>query len=93
MGASIYREGKTHNIRGVECEMIVVDVKSLKSHLSQGWVVDPKTLYKKPSFEEADKNKTGKLSSKEVRGAAKKAGIENYSSARISTLKKKLGYE
>ena len=39
---------------------------------------------------EADGNESGKLSSDEIREAAKAAGIEKWDTARISTLKKKL---
>ncbi|MBL4800223.1 MAG: hypothetical protein JKY50_22735 [Oleispira sp.] len=39
---------------------------------------------------EADTNNTGKLSVKEVRAAAEEAGIEDFATARIATLKAKL---
>lgn len=38
----------------------------------------------------ADSNETGKLSNDEIRDAAKEAGIEDWETARIATLKKKL---
>lgn len=42
------------------------------------------------SKDEADTNETGKLSVKEIRAAAEEAGIEDFASARIATLKAKL---
>lgn len=39
---------------------------------------------------DADSNETGKLSNEEVREAAKEAGISNWKTAKIDTLKKKL---
>lgn len=91
MGCALYRAGKTHIIRGVECEMIVVQVEHLESHLNAGWLTDPKDINTKPEFEDVDTNKTGKLSNDEVRDAAKKAGYEDWKKARIATLKKRLG--
>jgi hypothetical protein len=43
-----------------------------------------------PELAQADTNESGKLSSDEVREAAKAAGIKGWDKARISTLKKKL---
>ena len=59
-------------------------------HLADGWSVDKNPI---PTKVEADTNQSGKLSSNEVRDAAKKAGIEGYSSKRIKSLKVELGYE
>jgi hypothetical protein len=46
---------------------------------------------KKITKEEIDTNGSGKLSNKEIRAAAMRIGIEDWSKARISTLKEKLG--
>lgn len=46
-----------------------------------------------PAAKEADTNNSGKLSTFEVRAAAKAAGIEGYDKKRIATLKKELGYD
>ena len=72
--------------------------------LASGWCVDKKepcgdkvdaqeeTSYF-PTKEEADTNKTGKLSNKEVRQAAKLAGIEDWQKIRVGKLKELLGYD
>lgn len=46
-----------------------------------------------PDLAKADTNESGKLSNDEIRAAAKEAGIEDYETARIATLKKKLKNE
>lgn len=46
-----------------------------------------------PELAKVDKNESGKLSNDEIREAAKAAGIEDYETARIATLKKKLKNE
>lgn len=43
-----------------------------------------------PELAEADENETGKLSNKEIREAAKAAGVTNWKTAKIETLTKKL---
>jgi Ca2+-binding EF-hand superfamily protein len=43
------------------------------------------------SFDKVDTNSTGKISAKEVRAAAKEAGIENYQKEKIAVLKEQLG--
>jgi hypothetical protein len=67
-------------------------------YLENGWCLDPNDIGKEevkeaPTKEEADINESGKLNPTEIRQAAKEAGIKNYKKARISTLKKKLGYD
>lgn len=46
--------------------------------------------FSSPELASDDENETGKLSNKEIREAAKAAGIENWKSAKIDTLTKKL---
>lgn len=69
-------------------EVIYVEASRLKAHLDEGW-----TTSDKPVKEAADTNKSGKLSSEEVRKAAELAGIEGFETKRIKTLKAELGYE
>jgi hypothetical protein len=54
---------------------------------------EPEPEPEAPSQEEADTNNSGKLSAKEVRAAAKAAGIEDWANKRIATLKAALGYD
>lgn len=89
----LYKKGNTHIVRGVNCTLERFKPDDLDYALSLGYVVDPTQIGKAPTKEQADTNKSGKLSNKEVREAAKLAGIDNYSKARISNLKKELGYE
>ena len=44
-----------------------------------------------PTIEEIDTNGSGKLSNKEIRAAAQNMGIEDYDTARIATLKERMG--
>lgn len=46
-----------------------------------------------PTFAEADTNNSGKLSPKEIREAAREAGIPDWDKARIKRLKRELGYD
>lgn len=64
-------------------------------YLENGWCLsldDPEPI-NIPTEEEADINDSGTLNPTEIRQAAKEAGVKNYKKARISTLKKKLGYD
>tara|TARA_R110002096_G_scaffold20771_1_gene68084 strand:- start:427 stop:705 length:279 start_codon:yes stop_codon:yes gene_type:complete len=89
---SLYKEGNTHIIRDVNCELKQFHVDDLDYALSQGYKTNPKDLYS-PTKEEADTNNSGKLSTKEIREAAKLAGIKNYSKKKITDLLSELGYE
>lgn len=86
---SLYKEGNTHIVRGVTCELTRFKPVDVEVALSKGYVLCPNDLYK--TIDSVDTNHSGKLSNKEIREAAKKAGIENYSKARIANLKKELG--
>ncbi len=72
---------------GVEA---IIPPEQLQEHLINGWSV---TKHETPTKEEADTNGTGKLSNKEVRAAAEKAGIAGFDTKRIKALKVELGYE
>ena len=86
---TLYKKGNTHIVRDIICELRQFKVNELEYALSLGYITDPKKLAEK----EADTNESGKLSVKEVREAAKKAGISNYSKKKVDDLKKELGYE
>ena len=100
MTAALYRKGNTHIDQGIECEIVRVPNKFVEDYLNDGYVKTPQELLEPkeeikviPTKEEADTNGTGKLSSEEVRAAAEKAGIKDYGTKRIATLKKELGYD
>ncbi len=69
-----------------------VDPLHLQNVLEGGWTLTPEfNKPVKPTFEQVDKNDSGKLSSEEVRDAAKAANIEGWDTKRVKTLKKELG--
>lgn len=86
MGCVVYKQGDTHNVKGVKCELKVVTIGQFKEYLSDGWFASPEEAY-------ADKNDSGKLSNEEIRMAAKEKGLDNWEKGRIKTLKEALGYE
>lgn len=71
---------------------IYVKPKQLQSHLDAGWSLDDPSFVE-VSFDDIDANGSGKLSTDEVREAAKEAGIEGWETKRIKTLKSELGVE
>lgn len=70
----------------VDGELTTTSIDSIyvASHIESGWRTTKDTP--KITKEEADTNDTGKLSTKEIRSAAKEAGIEDHATARIKTL-------
>lgn len=78
MGVVLYRKGNTHTNRGIKCEACVFPVDRMQANLNAGWVTDPREL-----VDEGE----------EIRNMAKLAGIRNWKTAKIETLKEKLGYE
>ncbi len=104
MSYLLYRNGNKHVIWGKECEYKQFADEDVDQALSAGWVLHPKDLAEEKevesplapfiedaTFNEVDTNNSGKLSTEEVREAAKKEGIEGWESKRIKTLKKELG--
>jgi len=68
--------------------------RRVKSMIEAGWTVENKPVEPEvPTEKEADINESGKLNATEVRAAAKAAGFEDWKTARIKPLKKRLGYE
>ena len=72
---------------GGKVESVRVNGSEVGDLLTKGYASSPEQLSKR---KEADTNGTGKLSSEEVKEAAKKAGI-NIGRKSIKTLKKELG--
>lgn len=77
---------KTKN--GVEAKRF--EPEHLESQLNAGWKLTKDDAKEVPTRAEADTNNTGKLSNKEVRAAAKKAGISDWKTGRIQSLKDRL---
>lgn len=80
---TLYKDGDSHTVRGVKCQLKQFEVGQLKSAILNGWRITPEKLV-------VDTNQSGKLSAKEVREAAKKAGIEDWKKGKIADLKKAL---
>jgi hypothetical protein len=104
MAYLLYRNGNKHIIWGKSCEYAQFADEDVDQALKDGWVMHPNqlaeekevqqvepTLIEDATFEEIDTNDSGKLSSDEVRQAAKEAGIDGWEKKRINTLKKELG--
>lgn len=46
MAVSLYKEGDTHEVRGVVCTIVRCEIKQMEYHLNNGCVKDPKELNK-----------------------------------------------
>jgi hypothetical protein len=95
MAVALYKQGTTHTIRGVLCEMSIFKHDDIANQLKNGWFKSTKEAYELQSEEPAEENKETALnfeymSNVEIRDAAKKAGIESWETARIATLKTEL---
>ncbi|MCP4144700.1 MAG: hypothetical protein GY752_05385 [bacterium] len=103
MAVVLYRQGDTHTVNGIRCELIRVDHELFTGTPDPGWFFSPEEAYKeidngvqKEESEEPKAEKVKKITAKKktsndkVRLAAKKAGIEDFDKARIGTLKEKL---
>lgn len=90
MAVHVYLKNEEGDIEG-----LLVEPSRLQSFLSSGYKLTPEECetVEAPTFEEADTNNSGALSNDEVREAAKEAGLEDWETARIKTLKGKLGYD
>jgi len=82
MTCYLYRKNKDDEIVKEECSAI--DVANMLNH---GCKSTPE------EFIEGDTNDDDVLTNDEVRRAAKDAGIDKWDTARISTLKRELGYD
>lgn len=88
MAVTLYKKGNTHIIRGVECEIQNFPVEELQFAIDSGYVTSPDQLFNPPVDECLS---SGEMSNKDIRAAAKDAGIENYKTKMIATLKRELG--
>lgn len=106
MACMLYRNGDKNIVFGRPCEYRIFDDEAVDNALMNGWYDHPNRLPDdniingefvaesdiiEADFEEIDTNNSGKLSNKEVRAAAEKAGIESFDKKMIKTLKKELG--
>jgi len=98
MAVSLYRQGTTHTIRGTLCEMGRFLPDEVHAQLKNGWSKSPEGAYapqaeEKPEAKEIEAEPVPSLdgmSNKDIRAAAKEAGIESWETTRIQTLKAEL---
>ena len=87
MAIQLYKQGTTHTVRGIECEVKNFDFDDMALMLSQGWVKDPSELSIQADtapVEEASEESDTNIHP--VRLVAKNAGIEGWEIKRIKTL-------
>lgn len=82
---TLYKDGNTHIVRGVACELAQFEVNDLESALYSGWRTTPE----KPSHPEPEEP-SDELTNEQVRELAKDAGLDNWETGRIKGLKKAL---
>ena len=101
MAFQVYKEGSTHTIRGIECDLMNVNtVSSAQAMLKNGWYSSPEEIGDGAQDTEekamqADDEATEEASEAEkelnpIREKAKAAGIEGWDKKRIKTLEAEL---
>jgi len=86
----LYRKGTQHKFQGIMVDAINVPDDEVEAYKADGWG-NPWDILKADKIDEADTNESGKLSTDEIRQAAKDAGIDGWEKKRIKTLKAELG--
>ena len=73
MATILFKEGNSDEYKGVKCDKIKVEPRSIQAHLDQGWKLSVDELYAKPEVlvqeivqEEKPKKRRGRPKSKEV---------------------------
>jgi len=56
----LFHEGTSHVHNGITCKVKIVDEFGFEPFLKQGWVLNPKDLYKEDAKKEAEKPATSK---------------------------------
>lgn len=92
MDIQLYKEGNTHTVRGVPCELCNFHIEDMESALKDGWYRKPGEWLKEAKSETQEEQKEMPKSDPNhpVRQAAKEADIDGWDSKRISTLEKEL---
>lgn len=89
MALQLYRKGDTHNVRGIECELVNIRHDQVDEYLAQGWVRDPKEIDEPEKPDNVVELK--KTDPKHpVRQKAKEAGIDGWKTRSISKLEAEL---
>ncbi len=97
MAIQLYKEGTSHNVKGVECEVKNFNISELEEKLAEGWVKSPseiggETVSEAP-IETMESAEEIKETTHPVRMAAKEAGIDGWDTRRIGTLEAELSKE
>ena len=98
MAVLLYKQGTTHTIRGTLCEMGRFLPDEVHAQLENGWFKSPADAYdlqaeEEPEAKEIEAEPASSfdgMSNKDIREAAKEAGIESWDTTRIKTLKAEL---
>jgi len=99
MAAQLYREGNSHTVRGIECEVQNFPIGQLNEALDAGWLKSPEDIgndaqneitqgddEKAPEEESKGEKEEGEKLLNPIRQAAKEAGIDGWEIKRIKTL-------
>lgn len=75
----LFKEGTSHVYEGITCQIQIVNEFGFEPFLKQGWVLNPKDLYKddegktpKSSKEKEKKGASSQVTAKDLRSAADK---------------------
>ncbi len=85
MSIQLYKAGKTHTVRGIECELCNFSAAELQYQLDHGWFKSPDDISNEDAKEEGEEAEEGTRLNP-VRMKAKLAGIDGWDIKRIKTL-------
>lgn len=95
MATKLYREGTTHCVNGITCEIRLFDKGNPLEFIGlDGWCASPedinKDIIKPDEIIKTDDDEWSGYTSDHIRELAKDAGIEDWKTKRIHTLKEVL---
>lgn len=105
MSVVLYRKGDQQDINGLLCDVMLVAPELFDvEHIPEGWFLTPRRAYEEnkeetkiveetkaePETEEKPEEVKVLKGNAKIRDDAKKAGIKDWETARITTLEKKL---
>lgn len=83
----LFREGTSQVYNGITCEYRLVNEFGFEGMLKNGWVLNPKDLYKETPEETSEENskKASKEASKETR---KEKDVEDHAKSKVTIIRK-----
>jgi len=90
MSVVLYRQGNTHTVNGIDCELKLVRSRTFTGTPEEGWFLSPEEAYKESEEIKAEVLNYDKMSNPKIREHAKIANISKWKDARIQTLKDEL---